>query len=169
MKTNLTGLLCYDLWSGQICQFSFPELFSYAKHKLVTVQQAKSYPVLAELFHLPLSTVLMINCSCLLMLTYWIWFLYLLIWTNGFIFGDLCSPQQKHTNTLWVTPWWCSAASRILAAKISIRSFSFNIRISLNDGMTPGNEGSYTYTHTHLMCNIRFTFKTSRCNTCNIK
>lgn len=52
------GSSCYlwsDLWGGQVPEQVFPELFSFAKNKHLTIQQAKQVDRLEQLFHLPLS------------------------------------------------------------------------------------------------------------------
>jgi hypothetical protein len=49
IQSGSTVLLWYDLINGQICQHVFPELFSFAKHKSLTVQQAKNTVPLTDL------------------------------------------------------------------------------------------------------------------------
>jgi len=59
-KTDLndgkTCLLWQDIW-GQDCipQLAYPELFSFAKNKAISVAEAKSLGNFHDLFHLPLS------------------------------------------------------------------------------------------------------------------
>jgi len=59
-KTDLndgkTCLFWQDIW-GQDCipQLAYPELFSFAKNKAISVAEAKSLGNFHDLFHLPLS------------------------------------------------------------------------------------------------------------------
>lgn len=58
MATVSNGSTCFfwlDLWDGTIMQNLFPELFSYSKNKLISVQAMKTDPVTIDHFHLPLS------------------------------------------------------------------------------------------------------------------
>lgn len=50
-----TCLLWSDLWGGQVHSQAYPELFSFAKNQLLTVQSAKQIDSLHQLLHLPLS------------------------------------------------------------------------------------------------------------------
>ena len=55
IKDGATCFLRQDLWTGQILDQSFPELFSYAKNTLILVKKACQSQELYDLFHLPLS------------------------------------------------------------------------------------------------------------------
>lgn len=48
-------LLWTDSWNGQNLSLAYPELFSFAKDKLITFQKATACPQLIQNFHLPLS------------------------------------------------------------------------------------------------------------------
>jgi hypothetical protein len=48
-------LLWSDLWNDAIPELNFPELYSFAKKKQISVQEAKNTVDLPNLFHLPLS------------------------------------------------------------------------------------------------------------------
>jgi hypothetical protein len=48
-------LLWYDSWTGQPWHQNYPELFSYARKRLISVSAAVSTPLVQELFFLPLS------------------------------------------------------------------------------------------------------------------
>lgn len=50
-----TCLLWSDLWVDRVPELNFPELFSFAKDKKITVRAAKNLDSLQDLFHLPLS------------------------------------------------------------------------------------------------------------------
>lgn len=49
-------LLWTDLWDGQVPCQDFPELFSFARNKAISISSAKSATSLGQLFHLPLSS-----------------------------------------------------------------------------------------------------------------
>jgi hypothetical protein len=48
-------LAFFDLWSDQLLEQAYPELYSYAKNKRLKVSDACQFTELHELFHLPLS------------------------------------------------------------------------------------------------------------------
>lgn len=52
-----TSHLWNDLWDGRLPQQAFPELFSFAKQKNISVQSAKLINDLDQLFRLPLSRI----------------------------------------------------------------------------------------------------------------
>lgn len=45
----------YDLWEGLVPSIRFPELFSFAKDKNITLMKATITEEFHSLFHLPLS------------------------------------------------------------------------------------------------------------------
>lgn len=51
----MTCFLWTDLWLDTVLATNYPELFSFAKNKTITVSMAKATNNLHELFHLPLS------------------------------------------------------------------------------------------------------------------
>lgn len=50
-----TCLLWSDLWESMVPRYSFPELYSFAKNKSVSIFLAKQMENVVDLFHLPLS------------------------------------------------------------------------------------------------------------------
>lgn len=54
MGNGSTCHLWDDLWDGRLPQQAFPELYSFAKKKNISVQAAKLINDLDQLFHLPL-------------------------------------------------------------------------------------------------------------------
>ena len=50
-----TALFWSDLWKKNTFDIMFPRLFSYAKDKLISVQEVLNTESLFDLFHLPLS------------------------------------------------------------------------------------------------------------------
>lgn len=57
--TVLDGSSCLfwtDLWNNRLLESQFPELFSFAKYKLITVQSFINADDFADQFHLPLSS-----------------------------------------------------------------------------------------------------------------
>ena len=56
LADGLTCLLWSDIWEGQICAQAYPELFSFAKMKNVTIKRVLSLTAIEQLFHLPLSS-----------------------------------------------------------------------------------------------------------------
>ena len=58
MPNVKNGGSCYlwsDLWNNKVPMQAYPELFSFAKSKTITLAAGKDYPDLLSLFHLPLS------------------------------------------------------------------------------------------------------------------
>jgi len=55
INNGSTCLLWDDLWEGEVPRQKFPELFSFAKDKHLTVAQSINQSPLHSLFHLPLS------------------------------------------------------------------------------------------------------------------
>jgi hypothetical protein len=55
LNNGSSCLLWYDSWNDQPWNQRYPQLFSYAKNKLISVNVAASTPLLQELFSLPLS------------------------------------------------------------------------------------------------------------------
>lgn len=55
VSNGSTCNLWSNLWEGMIPQFEFPELYSFAKQKNISVQKAKSMTNVEQLFHLPFS------------------------------------------------------------------------------------------------------------------
>jgi hypothetical protein len=50
-----TVLFWSDLWNGKVLQLDYPQLFSFAKNKSITVKSVLEFDETHELFHLPLS------------------------------------------------------------------------------------------------------------------
>jgi hypothetical protein len=48
-------LLWDDLWNGEVRKLQFPELYSYAKNKTISLSKAQSVAIFHELFNLPVS------------------------------------------------------------------------------------------------------------------
>ena len=55
LKDGRTCLLWSDMWLGMAPETSFPELYSFAKNKRITIRAAKNEDSFQNLFHLPLS------------------------------------------------------------------------------------------------------------------
>jgi hypothetical protein len=55
LNNGTSCLLWYDNWNGQPWNQRYPQLFSYAKNKLISANVAASTPLLQDLFSLPLS------------------------------------------------------------------------------------------------------------------
>ena len=55
IQDGSTCLFWFDLWGGQAQNHTYPELFSFAKNKLLSVQKALEVEPFHRMFHLPLS------------------------------------------------------------------------------------------------------------------
>ena len=55
IQDGSTCLFWFDLWGGQVQNHTYPELFSFAKNKLLSVQKALEVEPFHRMFHLPLS------------------------------------------------------------------------------------------------------------------
>ena len=55
VENGESALFWYDTWNNQSLATSAPELFSFAKNKLISVQKAFSQEAFSDLFQLPLS------------------------------------------------------------------------------------------------------------------
>jgi hypothetical protein len=55
LQDGSTCLMWYDRWNDSVLHHSYPELFSYAKNRVISVSAAASVPLVQDLFHLPLS------------------------------------------------------------------------------------------------------------------
>jgi hypothetical protein len=55
ISNGQTCLLWVDIWNGQIRKLQFPELYSYAKNKSISLSKAHGTATFHDLFSLPLS------------------------------------------------------------------------------------------------------------------
>jgi hypothetical protein len=55
VRSGSSTFLWDDLWNGFVPKFSFPELYSFARNKCMTLQKASRLPHLHSIFHIPLS------------------------------------------------------------------------------------------------------------------
>jgi hypothetical protein len=55
ISNGQTCLLWDDIWNGQIRKLQFPELYSYAKNKSISLSKAHGTATFHDLFSLPLS------------------------------------------------------------------------------------------------------------------
>ena len=56
LSDGRTCSLWWDIWEGQVCAQIYPELFSFAKIKHLSLQKVLSITSIEQLFHLPLSS-----------------------------------------------------------------------------------------------------------------
>ena len=56
LSDGRTCSLWWDIWEGQVCAQIYPELFSFAKMKHLSLQKILSITSIEQLFHLPLSS-----------------------------------------------------------------------------------------------------------------
>ena len=54
LHDGMTCLLWTDMWQDIILEINFPELYSFAKNKRITLSEARNSDSLQSLFHLPL-------------------------------------------------------------------------------------------------------------------
>jgi hypothetical protein len=55
IQNGSTCFIWTDIWGGQVPIQGYPELFSFAKNKMLSLQQAATAEPFDHLFHLPLS------------------------------------------------------------------------------------------------------------------
>jgi hypothetical protein len=110
-----------DLWSGEILENSMPQLFSYAKNKNISLQQACQAQPFQDLFHLPMSVkgyqqfqALKLEIQALQLVQEpdsWIYIWNTNIFSSKKAYAHLSGRQQTHRAYTWL---WkaCSQNSR---------------------------------------------------------